>query len=80
MNPIAPGASTNRHDRIADSGRHSGDQLIFTHEANTHRIHQRVAFIRGVKDHLTANRRHADAVSIVADAFDDAGKQPTHAA
>ena len=49
------------------------------HHADAHRVDERIALVRRVEHDLAADRRHADAVAVVADAFHDAGEQVAHA-
>ena len=49
------------------------------HQADAHRVDERIALVRVVEHDLAADGRHADAVAVVADALDDAGEEVAHA-
>src|SRR4029077_8075958 len=72
---VAPSFSANIKNRITDSaGRTAGKSLMSQH-AETENIHQRIALETFVEIDFTADDRNADAVAIMCDAGDNAGKQ-----
>ena len=48
---------------------------FFAQQADAHRVDERVAFVRRIERDFAGDGRNADAVAVVADAFDDAGEQ-----
>src|SRR5687767_2494455 len=79
MNPISPSARADGDDRITDAFGHGANELVLAHEANAHRVDERIAFIRLVEDDLAGYRRNADAVPVIADSLDDARQQISYA-
>ena len=68
--------------RAVEDDELAGDRRLRTHEPfdreqpDAHRVHEAVVAVRLVEDGLAADRRHADAVSVVADAADSAREVP----
>ena len=62
----------NRTTRLPGPGRRGAREVRPRSEADRHHVDQRVALVRGVEDELAADRRHADAVAVAADAAHDA--------
>src|SRR5687767_507594 len=79
MNPVSPGARTDGDDRITNAFGHGANELVLSHEANAHRVDERVALIRLVEDDLAGYGRNADAVPVIADSLDDPRQQISHA-
>ena len=79
MDAVATGARTDRDDRVADALGLGADQLVLAHEADAHRVDERIALVRGVEHDVAGHGRHADAVAVVADALHDTGDEPAHA-
>ena len=63
---------TRVQNRIADARRFAKEYLVFFYNAQSKGVDKRVEAVRFVKDDLTADRRYAKAVAVVADAFDTA--------
>ena len=75
MNSVAPRPRADGHDRIADALCFRADQIFLVHHTDAHRVHQRIALVRGVEDDLARNGRNPDAVPVITNSFDDAGEQ-----
>ena len=70
---VAAGARAVQDHRVADAGRLRQVQLLVAHDADAERIDERIARVRRVEDHLTADVRQAQAVAVAADAGNHAG-------
>ena len=70
--PSRPVAEPNRTTRLPGPGRRGQRQQPLLHQADGHDVDERVALVARVEDELAADRRHADAVAVAADAADDA--------
>ncbi len=73
---VAPGQRPVEDERVADALRLRGEDAFGRQEADAHRVHERICRVRLVEDALAADRRHADAVAVVADAGDRAFEVP----
>ena len=71
--PPSPGAHGQQH--VAHPAGGSLDQILLFEHADAHRVDERIAGVAGRKVHLTAERRHTDAVAVVADAAHHAGEE-----
>ena len=78
MNSVATGARTHSHDRIANALGLGANEVLFVHESDAHRIHQRIALVSGIEDDLTSDGRNADTIAVIPDSLDDTGKQVSH--
>src|SRR5688572_28070940 len=78
MNSIAPGACADGDHRIPNALGLGADEILLVHEADAHRVDERIPFVRGVENDLSGDGWNADAVAVVADALDDAGEQVAH--
>ena len=72
---VASRFSADVKNRIADSAGRAARELIVPQHAETKNIYQRIALEAFVEINLAADRRHADAVSVMRDAGDDAGEK-----
>ncbi len=79
VNAIAPGARTNRHDRIADALGLGANEILFMQEADTHRVDERIALVRRIENDLAGDRWNTDAIAVVADSLHDSGEEIPHA-
>ena len=70
--PVAAGRRAEQDDEVARAGRRGQRQQPLLEQADGHDVDQRVARVGRVEDELAADRRHADAVAVAADAADDA--------
>ena len=70
--PSRPVVEPNRTARLPGPGRRAQGQRRSSSEADGHHVDQRVALVRRVEDELAADRRHAHAVAVAADAAHDA--------
>ena len=70
--PVAPGRRAEQDDQVAGPGRGGERQQPLLEQADGHDVDERVARVGRVEDELAADRRHADAVAVAADAADDA--------
>ncbi len=72
MDAVAPGLGADIDHRIADARGRRIENLVGARDADRHRVDQNVAVIARMEIALAADRRHADAIAIAADAGDDA--------
>jgi hypothetical protein len=79
VDPVPPRARADGEDRVADALRDRAHQLVLLHEADAHRVDERVALVRVVEHHLARHGGHAHAVAVVADALHHAGEEVAHA-
>src|SRR5690606_10739558 len=56
-----------------------GDELLLLHQAEAHRVDDRISFITAIEHDLAADVRDPDAVAVVAHPADDAAEQVPHA-
>ena len=63
-------------DRVADAAGGAAGDLLVSQDAEAKNIHQRIAFVTFVEINFAADCRDADAVPVMRDAGNDAGKQP----
>ena len=75
MNTIAAGLRADIDDRRADAGGGGVKDFIGAGDADAHGVDQNIAVIAFVEIYLAANRRHADAITIAANARHHAGNQ-----
>ena len=78
MDAVAAGLRPDIDDRVADAAGGRIEDLVLIGDADGHRVDQDIAVIGGVEIHLAADRRHADAIAVAADAVDDAADQVAH--
>ena len=67
MDPVASGVGTDQQQPVASSLRPRAHQLVCTHQAYAHRVHQRVARVTVLEIDLSPHRRDSYAVSIATD-------------
>ena len=80
VNAVSAGPRANRDDRIADAFRLGTNEIALVQEPDAHGVDERIALVCIVEDDLAGDGRNADAVAVVADAFDhDAAEQVTNA-
>ena len=72
VNAIATGLCANVNHRIAGTFGFGEEQIFFTGDAQSQRVDEWVLRIAGLEGDFTANSRDAEAISIAADAADDA--------
>ena len=70
--PSRPVVEPNRTTRLPGPGRRGQRQPPLLEQPDGHHVDERVALVARVEDELAADRRHADAVAVAADAADDA--------
>src|SRR3989440_4127701 len=75
MDAVAARVRADREQDIAYTVRGSLDEVLLFENPNAHRVDERIAGIAGREIHLAAERRHANAIAVVADAADDSGEQ-----
>src|SRR5690606_5935882 len=75
VNTVPAGARANGEDRVAHTGGLGANELVLLHDADAHRVDQRVALVRRIKDHFTCNGRDADGIAVVSDALHGAAEQ-----
>ena len=68
VDAVAPGLGADIDDRIADARGGRIEDLVGLGDADGHRVDQDVAVIGAVEIDLAADRRHADAIAVAADA------------
>src|SRR5687768_6861468 len=78
MYSVTAGARTDRDHRISHTFGLGTNEIVFVHEADAHRVHERIAFVRGIEDDLASDGWNSDTVAVVADPFDDAREQIPH--
>ena len=74
--PVAAGRRAVEDDEVAGAGRLRAHEPLDREQADAHRVHEAVVAVGLVEDRLAADRRHADAVAVVADAADRAREVP----
>src|SRR5690606_26160520 len=67
---VTSGLCADHHQHIADTAGSRAHDTIDGDNANTHRIHKRVAIVAVVKENLTTDRRYSEAVTVTADSGD----------
>ena len=72
---IAPRFRADIKNRIADPACRAARELLVPQDAEAKNIDQRISFETFVEINFAADRRNADAVSVMRDAGDDAGEQ-----
>jgi len=72
VNAVASGLGPDIDHRVALAGRARIENLIFAHQAERERVHQRIARVARLKFRLAAEIRHAEAVSVGGDSADHA--------
>ena len=72
VDAVAPGLGADVDHRQADALGGGIENLVRAREADAHRVDEDVAVVAGVEVGLAADRRHADAIAVAADAGDDA--------
>ena len=65
---VASGRRAVEDDELAGNGRLRAHEPLHRKQADAHRVHETVVAVGLVEDRLAADRRHADAVPVVADA------------
>ena len=75
VNAVAPGLGADIDDRVTRSGGGRIEDAVGAGEPDAHRIDQDVAVVGRVELAFAADRRHADAIAVAADAGDDAGHE-----
>ncbi len=69
---VAPGLGAEVDDRHADAGGRRIEDRVGIGEARGKGVDEAIAVVGGVKAHLAADRRHAEAIAVAADAGDHA--------
>src|SRR2546429_8030461 len=75
MDAVPARVRADREQDVAYTVRGSLDEILFFENPNAHRVDERIAGIAGREIHLAAERRHANAIAVVADAAHDSGEQ-----
>src|SRR5690606_25662202 len=75
VDPVPSGARAHHHDRVARAGRLRADQVLGAHEADGHRVDERVALVRVLEVDLAPDVGDADTVGVVADPLHHAGEE-----
>ena len=76
VNAVATGAGADREQHVADALRpRARIRSLLAEQADAHRVDQRIAGVARREADLAAERRHADAVAVVADAAHHAGEE-----
>ena len=70
--PVAAGRAAVEDDEVAGPRRGGPHDPVLADDPDRHHVDQRVALVGRVEDELAADRRHADAVAVAADAADHA--------
>src|SRR5690606_33578495 len=78
VDSVTSGAGPNDEDRISDALGLRPNQLLLLHDADAHRIHERVPLVCRIDDHLTDHRWNTDAVAVVPDALHASAEQVAH--
>src|SRR5688572_18681785 len=79
MNSVATRAGAYRHYRVAHALGLCPNQVFLVHQADAHRIDERIGLVSRVEDDLAGDGRNANAVTVVTNSLDDARKQISHA-
>ena len=69
---VAAGRAAEQHGKVPGPGRGRAGEVALLEQPDGHHVDERVVRVRRVEDQLAADRRHADAVAVAADAADDA--------
>ena len=77
VNAVAAGFRADINDRVAGAFGSRFEYLVGAREAYTHRIDEDVAVVGTVEIHFAADRRHAHAIAVAADAADHARNEMT---
>ena len=72
VDAVAAGLGADVDDRVADAAGRRVEDPVGAGDADAHRVDQDVAVVGAVERALAADRRHADAVAVAADAGDHA--------
>jgi hypothetical protein len=75
VNAVAASARADGDDRISDALRHGANELVLVHQADAHRVDERIALVRRIERDLAGDGRYADAIAVVADAFHHAAEE-----
>ena len=75
--PVATGLRADVKDRVAHPAGRAARELLMPQYAEAKNVHQWIAVEAFVEINLAADRRDADAVSVMRDAGDDTGKEPS---
>ena len=75
MDAVAPRARADHHEHVPHAVGGRRDEIALAHQAHAHRVDERVAGVARAKVDFAADRGHADAVAVVADAAHRAGAQ-----
>ena len=75
VDAVAAGLGAEIDDRHADARRRRVENLVGVGEADRHGVDEVVAVVARMEAHLAADRRHAEAVAVAADAGDHAGHE-----
>ena len=73
---VAAGGGSDVKDRVAHAPRGAAHDLVVSQDPEAERVHERVALVGLVEIDLAGDGRDAEAIAVVGDAADDAGKQP----
>ena len=73
---VAAGECPQQHEHVPGARSGTTNQPLVRSEPKAHRVDQTVVCVRFVEHRLAADRRHAGAVAVVADAGDGAAKVP----
>ena len=71
--PAGPGTDCQQH--VADAVRGCSDQVVLVEQSHAHRVHQRIAGVPGSEVHLAAEGGDSDAVSVIPNPANHAGKE-----
>ena len=75
MNTVPTGARPDGEQHVAHALCRSFDEILLLEHAHAHRIDEWIAAIAGREIDLAAERRHPDAIAVIADATHHAGEQ-----
>ena len=75
MDPVAAGPRAHAEEDVADAVRRGPDEVGFLEQTDAHGVDQRVAGVPRREADLAAQRRHSDAVAVVAYPAHHAGEQ-----
>ena len=79
MNAIPSGRRADYDDGVAGAFRNCACILVVFNNPNGHTIYKWVALIAVIKIDLTANRRHAETIPVITNAFYNAIEKVTNA-
>ena len=75
MDAVATGARADGKQDVAHAMGGRLDEILLLQDADAHRVDERVPGVARGEVHFSAERRHAHAVAVVADAADDTSEQ-----